>query len=269
MIGGPSLDQHQDDDCDAAATVNEELLSSGCDAIDDRRVGCIERGGDRAGPDDESRSERDVRSLFESSIGGPAPTTDDSESPLPSPGGVGACEDGDDNEISEKGEALGRSLLSRTESTTTESIPTIHRETSPSLAATPPQSESGDNSGSNRHIGRAVGPCSCPQDGRLTQPASNEEPPQEAGLSSRRASMGEDSWMDNVDQEFMKAAKLLNLLVEDSKSGIALEVALQSTQTRQEFGDRVKSSTDTYETSTRIVATLELLGDMCGRMDSL
>jgi hypothetical protein len=226
MIGGVSLDQQQDDDGDAAAAPYEELLSSGCDANDDRRVGSIETRGDRAGADDESRSERDARSLFESSVGSLAPTTDDSESPLPSCGGVGACEDGGVNEISEKGEALGRNLLSRTESTTTESIPTIHRETSPSLASTPPQSESDDISGSHRHIGRAAGPCSCPQDGRLNQSASNEEPPQEAGLSSRRASTGEDSRMDNVDQELMEAAKLLNLLVEDSKSGIALEVAL-------------------------------------------
>jgi hypothetical protein len=134
------------------------------------------------------------------------------------------------------------------------------------LAATPPQSESDDISGSHRHIGRAAGPCSCPQDGRLNQSASNEEPPQEAGLSSRRASTGEDSTMDNVDQELMEAAKLLNVLVEDSKSGIALQVALQSTQARQEFGDGMKSSKDTYEASTRIVATLELLGDLCGRI---
>jgi hypothetical protein len=53
MIGGASLYQQQDDDGDAAATANEELLSSGCDAIDDRRVGSIEKGGDRAGADDE------------------------------------------------------------------------------------------------------------------------------------------------------------------------------------------------------------------------
>lgn len=263
MIGGVSLDAQQRDDADvgdAGTTVDDDLsMSSGCDAHGDRGVGSIEGGVDCPGLGDESCSEQEEGHVLETSVASLAPTTV-GETSSPSYDGADACEEGGYYEN-------GKIFSSRTDSIPAESIPVGLRDTSPSSLEAPPESEFGDVRGSQSPSVRETNSCTCQYDGHLHQSTSNEEP--QAGLFSCLASAGEASSMDAMDHELTKAMNLLNRLAEDSKSQNAFEVALQSTQTRQEFGEEKESREDTDEGSTGIVATLEVLGDLCGRMDSL